>query len=97
MESNALEKSTKKDYHLEIFGMTSFDDSTDCKNLWCCGSVSPKNTLILPKNFLDFSLDAIEKQSIINLSHSGNKGYASIVLDDSEVTFHRGEEDATFC
>ena len=38
-----------------------------------------------------------EKQSIINLSRYGSKGYALVVLDDFEVTFLREGEDATFC
>ena len=38
------------------------------KNLWGCVSVSPKRVLISPKNFLEFSLDMIEKQVIIYLA-----------------------------
>ena len=55
-----------------------------------------KNILILSKNFLNFWFDVIEKQSIINLSLYLSKGYASVVLGCSEVTFLREKEDAAF-
>ena len=42
-----------------------------------------------PKNFLNFRFDTVEKQSILNLSNYKSKGYASVVLGDSEVTFLR--------
>ena len=58
----------------------------DCHNLWCSESLSPKFIFILSKNFPNFWYDAIEKQSIINLSRDRNNGNAFIVLDDSEVT-----------
>ena len=45
MESNVLEKSANNSI--------AFDDSSDCQNLWCCGSISPKTVLIFPKNFLN--------------------------------------------
>ena len=38
----------------------------------------------------------IEKLSIINLSCYRCKSYASVVLDNSDVTFFREEEDAAF-
>ena len=56
-----------------------------------------KNILILSKNFLNFWFDTIEELSIINLNHNGNKGFASVVLDDSKITFFGEGEDAAFC
>ena len=47
--------------------------------------ISPKTVSIFLKNFLNVCFDAIEDQSIINLSRYGSKSYASVVLDDSEV------------
>ena len=67
MESNALGKSTNKSVASSFFCTNSYD-STDCQNLWCCESLSPKTILILSKNFLNVWWDEIEKQSIINLS-----------------------------
>ena len=75
--------------------MSSYE-STDCQNLWCCGLVSPKNILIISKNFLNFWFDVIKKQSIKNLSRYGSKVYASVFVDDSEVTFLGKEEDSVF-
>ena len=60
-------------------------------------SVSPKSILILPKNFLNFWLGAVQLQSIINFSRYGSKGYTSVVLCNSEVTFLGEKEDAAFC
>ena len=86
MESNILEKSTNKSVSSKFFCTMSFYDSTDCQNLWCCGLIFTKTVLIF-SNFLNFCFDAIEKQSIINLSCYGCKSSASLVLCDSEVTF----------
>ena len=58
----------------------------DSQNLWSCGLISPKAIPIFHKNFLDFRLDMIKKQSIINLISYSNKIYASVVLRDSEVS-----------
>ena len=80
-----------------FFCTYSFDDSMDCQNLWCRGSISPKTVLIFPKNFLKFRSDLVEKQSIINFGSYSSKSYASVVLGDSEVTFQREGEDAAFC
>ena len=55
-------------------------------NLRYCESISTKAILIFP-NFLDFRLDTIEKQSIIYLSSYSSKGFAPVILSDSEVTF----------
>ena len=46
--------------------------------------------------FFNSRSDATAEQSIINISSYSNKNYASIVLKDSEVTFHREGEDAAF-
>ena len=94
MESNALKKSTNKSF--EVF-YANYYDSTDCPSLQCCGSISPKTILILSKNFLNFWFNAIEKQSIIDLSRYGSKSYASVVLGVSKVTFLRNGEDSAFC
>ena len=37
------------------------------------------------------------KQNIINLYHHKNKRYATVVLNDSVVTFLIEEEDVAFC
>ena len=60
--------------------------------LWC-GLVSLKIVLIFLQNFLNFRFNTIEKQSIINLSHSRSKSYAFVVLGDFEVTFLRDGKD----
>ena len=57
---------------------------------------SPKNILILLKNFLNFWFDAVELQNIINLSCDGSMGYVSVVLGNSEVTFLVEREDEGF-
>ena len=57
----------------------------------------PKTVINFPKNFHNFMLGAIEKQSIINFSHNWSKSYISVVLGDSEVTFLRKGEDVAFC
>ena len=97
MESNALEKSTNNSVAWRFFCTISFDDSTDYHDLRCCRQLSPKTVLIFPKNFLNLWFDAIEKQSIINLSCYGSNNYASEVLGDSEVTILKKGEDAVFC
>ena len=79
------------------FCTNSFNDSTDCQNLWYCGLISLKIILIFPTNFCNFRFDIVEKQSIINPSNYRSKSYASLVLGDSEVTFLREGEDAAFC
>ena len=61
------------------------------------GSVSPKTILILSKNFLSFWFDAVEPQKITNLSRCRSKGYTSVVLGNSEVTFLGERNDAAFC
>ena len=53
-----------------------------------------KAILIVPKNFLDFRSDTIEKQGIINSSSSD--GYASVVLSDSKVAFQEEMKKTTF-
>ena len=81
----------------EILCTNFFDDSTDNQNLWSCGSFSPRTVLIFPENFLDCEFDAVEKQSIINLSSYKCKCYISVVLKDSKATFLWEGEDAAFC
>ena len=61
-----------------------------------CGTITLKAILIFPKNFLDFGLDTIKKQCIINLSSYSSKSYAFVVLGDSEVTFLEEGMDAIF-
>ena len=92
MESNALEKSTNSSVCLRILCLYSFDDLTDCQNLWDCGAIPLKAALIFPMNFLDFRLDIIEKQGIIILSRYRSKNYAFVVLRDSKVTLLRVRE-----
>ena len=75
----------------------SFKDSTDCQNLSCCGSVFPKTILILPKNFLNFGFDVVEKQRMIKLWGYGSEDYTSVVLGNSEVTFLGERADTAFC
>ena len=69
------------------FCMNSLDDSTDCHNLWCCESISPKTVLIFPANFLNFRFNTVEKQNKILLSSNRSKSSASVVLDHSAVNF----------
>ena len=45
-----------------------------------------KNCPIFPKNLPDFSLDTVEKQSMIDLNSDSMKGYTFVVLGDSEAT-----------
>ena len=52
---------------IEIFYMNFFDDSTNFKNLCCCGSISPKTVSIFRKTFLNLRFSAIEKKSIIEV------------------------------
>ena len=59
--------------------------------------ISLRAILIFPKNFLNFRLNKIGKQDIINLSNNSSKSYAFVVLIDSKVTFIGKEEDAAFC
>ena len=49
----------------------------DRQNLWDCGVIPLKAVQVFPKNFLDFELDTIEKQVIINLSSYNSKSYTS--------------------
>ena len=101
IESNALEKYTNKIIVSRLvfffFCTNSFDDSTDCKNLWCYVSISLETDLIFPKNFLNFRFYAIEKQSIISLNRCRGESYAPVVLDDSEVPFLWEGEETAFC
>ena len=64
--------------------------------LLCCGSVSPKVTL-LPKIFLNFRFNGFDKQSILNLSRYGSIGYTDVVNDNSEITLLGEREDAALC
>ena len=68
----------------------------DCQNLKC-GSISSKNILIFPYDFLNFRFDAIQFQGTVNLSCYESRGYASVILDHHKVTFLGKREDATFC
>ena len=79
------------------FCTNTFDYSTDCQNLWCCGSIYPKTILIFLKNVLNCRVDTIEKQSIINLSRIRCKSYGAVVLRDSLVNFLKEEEDVVYC
>ena len=80
---------------MEIFSMYSFDDLMNIQNLWRFRSISPKSVLILPKNFLNFRLDTIEKQGIINRSSYSSKSHVSeVFFYDSEITFLK--EDTAF-
>ena len=90
MESNALAKWTNKTVTSVFFLKKILLWFNRLSNLWYCESISPKITLILSKNFLNFWFDVIEKQSIINFSRYGSKSYTSVVLGDSEVTFLEG-------
>ena len=51
----------------------------DCQNLWC-GSISPKTIMVLLKNFLKSGFDAVEYQSIVNLSRYRSLGYPLAIL-----------------
>ena len=58
--------------YLEVFGTNSFDDLTDCQNLWSFGWIFPKTVLIFLRIFLNFWFDAIEKQSLIKVGCYGS-------------------------
>ena len=68
----------------------------DRQKLWGSGIIPSKTILILSKNFLDFGLNMIEKQGIINLSKYNSESYTSAVLSDSEVAILAKGKDATF-
>ena len=57
------------------------------KKLWGFGAPPLNAVLIFPNNFLNFGLDTIEKQYIINLTSNSSKTSASLVLSDSKVAF----------
>ena len=85
MESNTMEKYTNK-CRSEVFCTYFFRNSMDCQNLWCCGSISQKNFLILPKNFLNFWFDTIEYQSIYKSSQM-NTYYQNIAKRLTHLCF----------
>ena len=64
--------------------------------IWECGSIPSKAVCIFLKSFLNFGLDTIEKQSIINLSCNNSKSHVSIVLNDSVVAYLGKGTDITF-
>ena len=70
----------------------SFDNSMNVQNPLSSGLISLKVVLVIPKNFLDFKSDTIEKQGIKNLRSYSCKSNISAVLSDSEVTFLREDE-----
>ena len=76
-----------------FFYIYSFDNSINRQNLWWCGSIYLKTVLNFFKIFLDFRLDNLKKQIIINLS---NKSHAFVVLSDSKVAFLGEGEEAAF-
>ena len=61
-----------------------------------CRVISLKVVQTFSKNFLDFRLNTIEKQGIINLISSSSKPNASIVLSDSEATFLWNGKNSAF-
>ena len=65
MESNALEKSTKKSFTTIFFAQIPSIIQLIVRI--SCGSIYLKNLLIFPKNSLNFRFDTVEKQSIIYL------------------------------
>ena len=72
----------------KIYGQwCCLEDSTDIQHLWYCRSISPKASEIILKNFLDFSLDTIERQSMISFSSLNSKNYVSVDLNYYEDTF----------
>ena len=56
-----------------------------------------KAILIFPKNFFNFSFNAVECQIIGNLSCYGSKSYTPVFLGNSEVIFLGETEDAALC
>ena len=81
---------------LEILWSYSFDDLTDCQNLWGFGVIPSKAILIFLKSFLDFRSYMIEKQGIINLSSYSSLSYTFVVLWDSLVSFLGEKEGCNF-
>ena len=85
MESNALEKSINCRIASIFFASSPI-------SRWIVRTVRLQSDFFesrsdFSKNFLDFELDTIEKQGIINLCRYNNECYAFVVLSDSEVTF----------
>ena len=75
---------------LEIFCLF-FDHSTNCRNLWSCGTIAHKAVIIFLKNFFDFRLDKIEKNGILNLVSNCSKTFVSVILRYSDK-----EKDVAF-
>ena len=99
-ESNALKKCTNKSITSRFFA------HTPSKIQWIVGIYDVMDQLLwkplwfflrISKNFLNFWFNAIELQSIINLSRYGSKGYGSVVLSNCKVTFLGERVDTAFC
>ena len=93
MESNTLENSTNKSVASRFFTQTL---SKIQRNVRICDVVD----WFLWKSFWFFQrIFSISGSmwSSINFSHNGGKGYISVVLGNSKVTFLGKKEDAAFC
>ena len=86
MKSNASKKSMNNTVAVKIFTHTPSMIWWH-QNPWHCRLMYSKGILILIKNFLNFRLDMIKKQCIINICSNSNKRYTTTVLSDTEVTF----------
>ena len=91
MESNGFEKSTNDSVASRFFARTPSTSYPESVKLLID---FPEN--ISEKNFFDFSLDSMKKQSIINFSSYNINSYFS-VLRNFEVTFLGEAEGAAFC
>ena len=85
MESDVLEKSTKKGC-INIFRTNSFDDSLFNQILGSSGSISWKAILIVLE-FSQLRLLTNEKQGIINLSCNRSKRYAWVAIPRSSFLY----------
>ena len=68
VRNKILQRNLQKSVASRFFCMHSFDDSMNIQNLRSWGSISSKTVPIFPKDFLNFSLDTIEKKGMINFS-----------------------------
>ena len=67
-----------------------------CKSLRSWELICLKTVLISSKNFLNFRMDMIEKQVIINLSKLSSKSNTSALLGYSKIAFLCEGVDAPF-
>ena len=95
MESNALEKLTNKIVASRFFARTT-SRIRHSQNLWCRGSISPKNNFGSSKFFWQCWVNAIAYKSSVVLGHYARKGYTAVVLRYTGVIHLRVREIKPF-